>query len=63
MTESTLQILAHFPTEAKRILKLSKKPTRMEYDDVAKITAIGIVILGTIGLVFILVKSLLSGIL
>jgi protein transport protein SEC61 subunit gamma and related proteins len=62
MTEtSTFSIIKHFPSEAARILKLSKKPTRSEYDDVAKITGIGIVILGAIGLTFLLIRVFLEG--
>jgi len=62
MTEtSTFAIIKHFPGEAARILKLSKKPTRSEYDDVAKITGIGIILLGAIGLTFLLIRVFLEG--
>ncbi len=64
MTEtSTLAILRHFPSEAARILKLSKKPTRSEFEDVTKITGIGIILLGTIGLIFLLIRVFLEGML
>jgi protein transport protein SEC61 subunit gamma and related proteins len=58
---STFSILRRFPSEASRILKLSKKPTRSEFDDVAKVTGLGIVILGVLGLVFVLVRAFLEG--
>ena len=62
MTESsTLSVIKHLPSESTRILKLSKKPTRLEYEDVIKITGLGIIILGTIGLAFILIRALLEG--
>ncbi len=58
---SVFSILRHFPSEAARILKLSKKPTRSEYEDVTKITGLGIVLLGAIGLAFILIRAFLEG--
>jgi|GEM_PF-433730 len=62
MTETTtFSIIRHLPSEASRILKLSKKPTRSEFEDVTKITGIGIVLLGAIGLAFILIRALLEG--
>jgi len=62
MTETTtFAILRHLPSEAARILKLSKKPTRSEFEDVTKITGIGIVLLGAIGLAFILIRAILEG--
>jgi protein transport protein SEC61 subunit gamma-like protein len=58
---STISILKNFPKEATRILKLSKKPTRAEFEDVTKITGIGIVLLGAIGLAFLLIRAFLEG--
>jgi len=46
---STLQILKNLPSETSRILKLSRKPSWEEFNEVAKITGLGIVILGFIG--------------
>jgi len=53
---STLSILKHLPSETSRILKLSRKPTKLEFEEVAKITALGIVLLGVIGYIFILAR-------
>lgn len=61
MATSTLSILRRFPSEASRILKLSKKPTRSEFEDVARVTGMGIVILGAIGLAFLLARVFLEG--
>jgi protein transport protein SEC61 subunit gamma-like protein len=62
MTEtSTFSILKHFPGEAARILKLSKKPTRSEFDEVVKITGLGIVLLGVVGMIFIILNALAQG--
>ncbi len=58
---STFSILKHLPSEAARILKLSKKPTRSEFEDVVKITGLGIMLLGLIGLAFLIARALLEG--
>ena len=58
---STFSILKRLPSEASRILKLSKKPTRSEYEDVAKITGLGIIILGLIALTFTIIRAFLEG--
>jgi protein transport protein SEC61 subunit gamma-like protein len=58
---STLSILKHFPGEASRILKLSKKPTRAEFDEVVKITGIGILVLGALGLLFVIISAFFQG--
>ena len=58
---TTFSILKNLPKEAMRIMKLSKKPTRAEFEDVVKITGIGILILGVIGLIFIIIRAWLEG--
>jgi protein transport protein SEC61 subunit gamma-like protein len=58
---STFSILKNFPKEATRILKLSKKPTKFEFEDVTRITGIGIILLGLIGLAFLLIRAFLEG--
>jgi len=58
---STFSILKNLPRETSRILKLSKKPTRSEFDEVTKITGIGIILLGAIALVFLIIRSFLEG--
>jgi protein transport protein SEC61 subunit gamma and related proteins len=45
--ESTINFLI----QCKRVLRISKKPDRFEYSNVAKITGIGIVIIGFIGFI------------
>ena len=62
MTESSvLSVLKHLPSESTRILKLSKKPTRSEFDEVTKITGLGIVLLGAIALLFRIIRALFEG--
>ncbi len=58
---ATTDTIKHLPSEAARIMKLSKKPTRAEYDDVTRVTGIGVVILGAISLVMLLVRAFLEG--
>ncbi len=45
--ESTLK----FIKQCQRVLHVSKKPDRTEYSNVAKITGIGIIIIGVIGFI------------
>jgi len=42
-------------------LKLSKKPTRAEFDEVVKITGIGILVLGALGLLFVIISAFFQG--
>lgn len=55
--ESTL----NFIKQCQRVLHVSKKPDRNEYVNVAKITGIGIIIIGVIGFVINIVAQLLGG--
>ncbi|MFB6291866.1 MAG: protein translocase SEC61 complex subunit gamma [Candidatus Nanohaloarchaea archaeon] len=45
--------------EYKRVLKISKKPDREEFEMSAKITGAGIVLIGIIGFVFYLLSNLI----
>ncbi len=50
--------LKNFTLKSKRVWLVLKKPTRREFESVAKISAIGILILGTLGfLISIIMKS------
>ena len=54
-----LDDLKAFATKSKRVWLVLKKPSRKEFEMVAKVSAIGVVILGLIGfLIAILVKIL-----
>jgi len=46
-------------SETNRILKLTRKPKRKEYDNVAKITGIGIIIIGLLGFIIFLISQIL----
>ena len=49
-----------FIKDSKRVLKVSRKPDAKEYRDLAKITGIGVVIIGVIGFVIVLLGSLIG---
>jgi protein transport protein SEC61 subunit gamma and related proteins len=53
--------MASFIKQCQRVLKVSKKPDREEYVNVAKVTAVGIIIIGVIGFVIIIVAQLIQG--
>lgn len=46
-------------SETRRILTLTRKPRRKEYDDVAKTTGIGIIIVGLLGFVIFLISHVI----
>ncbi|MBE6511206.1 MAG: protein translocase SEC61 complex subunit gamma [Methanobrevibacter millerae] len=49
-----------FVKDSKRVLKVSRKPDRNEYFEFAKITAIGILIIGVIGFAIYIIGALLG---
>ena len=49
-----------FVKDAKRVLKVSRKPDKQEYLELAKVTSIGVVIVGAIGFVIVLLGSLIG---
>lgn len=46
-------------SETRRILILTRKPRRKEYDNVAKITGIGIIIIGLLGFIIFLISHII----
>ncbi|ADL57864.1 protein translocase SEC61 complex subunit gamma [Methanothermobacter sp. KEPCO-1] len=51
----------NFIKQSKRVLKVSKKPTRDEYLNVSKVTGIGIILIGVIGFIISIIAQLLGG--
>jgi protein transport protein SEC61 subunit gamma and related proteins len=51
---------ASFIKQCRRVLHVSKKPDRIEYNNVAKITGIGIIIIGVIGFIISIIAQLLG---
>ncbi len=49
-------------TETRRILRLTRKPKRSEYEETAKITGLGMILIGLLGfIVFILSEYIRKG--
>ncbi len=53
-------MLREFLHQSKRVLHVARKPDQDEYLNVAKVTAIGIVIVGVIGFVITLIGNIVS---
>ena len=47
-----------FATECKRVLRITKKPTREEFKTIVKVSGLGIAIIGLIGFVIFFIKEL-----
>lgn len=45
--------------ETRRILRLSRKPRRSEFNETAKITGIGMIAIGSIGFVIFMISQIL----
>ena len=54
--------LVDFIKLCQRVLHVSRKPGREEFMNVAKITGIGVIIIGAIGFIISIIAQLLSGI-
>lgn len=52
--------IINFIKECKRVLHISKKPDRFEFANVAKITGIGIIIIGVVGFIISIASQLLG---
>ena len=53
--------MASFIRQCQRVLKVSKKPDREEYINVAKVTGIGIILIEVIGFIISIVAQLIQG--
>ena len=49
-----------FIKDSKRVLKVARKPDLPEYIELAKISAMGVVIIGVIGFIIVLLGSLIG---
>ncbi|WP_407414211.1 protein translocase SEC61 complex subunit gamma [Methanobrevibacter sp.] len=49
-----------FIKDSKRVLKVSRKPDKEEYFELAKISALGVLVVGAIGFVIVLIGSLIG---
>jgi protein transport protein SEC61 subunit gamma-like protein len=48
-----------FAVECKRVLKVTKKPSKEEFRNIVKVTGIGILIIGLLGFVIHVIKELI----
>ena len=51
--------LKEFIGECKRVLKVTKKPTKEEFSVIVKISGLGILLIGLIGFILQMIKDLL----
>jgi protein transport protein SEC61 subunit gamma-like protein len=58
--ESLLK-LKHFWHECLRVLKITKKPSNMEFKTIVKVSALGIAIIGLAGFIVFLLKQMIFG--
>ncbi len=49
-----------FIKDSKRVLKVARKPDKEEYLQFAKVTAIGVVIIGLVGFVIVIIGQLIG---
>ena len=57
----SLNNLKNFVEKSKRVWLVLKKPTRKEFESVAKISAIGILLLGALGFLISIIVKLIIG--
>ena len=59
---SMFRKLGTFAKECKRVLKVTKKPTKEEFKTIVKVSALGMAVIGLIGFMVLLIKqTLFSG--
>ena len=49
-----------FIKDSKRVLKVARKPDKTEYFELAKISALGVAVIGVIGFIIVLLGSLIG---
>lgn len=52
--------LQDFTKEARRVIKVSKKPDREEYLNFSKVTGIGILLIGLVGFIIVIIGMLIG---
>jgi len=58
MGQSRLDRLKHFYTQCVRVIKVTKKPTMLEFKTVVKVSALGIALIGIIGFIVQIIKEI-----
>lgn len=54
-------MLRKFLYECKRVLRVARKPGKTEYIDIAKVTGLGIILIGFIGFVIMMISYVIGG--
>lgn len=54
-------MLRKFLYECKRVLRVARKPGKMEYMDIVKVTGLGIILIGFIGFVIMMISRVIGG--
>jgi protein transport protein SEC61 subunit gamma-like protein len=57
---SSKESIANFLKQCERVLHVSRKPGRSEYINVAKVTGIGIILIGVVGFIISIIAQLLT---
>lgn len=52
--------LQNFNKEAKRVLKVARKPDTEEYTNFAKVTGVGIILIGLVGFIIVLIGQVIG---
>ena len=50
--------LKSFITESVRVLKVTRKPTKLEFKTIVKVSGLGMIIIGLLGFVITMIKQL-----
>jgi protein transport protein SEC61 subunit gamma and related proteins len=53
--------LRRFTNECKRVLKITKKPTGIEFKTIVKVSGVGMLLMGFIGFVITMINTLIVG--
>ncbi|WP_010479907.1 protein translocase SEC61 complex subunit gamma [Thermococcus zilligii] len=61
MAEGYIERIKNFLAESKRVLLVTRKPSWKEYKMAAKITGVGMILIGIIGLIITIIGYLILG--
>ncbi|ASJ01373.1 protein translocase SEC61 complex subunit gamma [Thermococcus gorgonarius] len=61
MAEGYAEKIKNFLAESRRVLLVTRKPSWKEYKMAAKITGVGMILIGTIGLIITIIGYLILG--
>ena len=56
---NAMQKLKSFIIECQRVLKVTKKPDNEEFQNIVKVSGIGVLVIGLVGFILFIIKELL----